>query len=167
MTQWVTRSPIELLWTAKNLVRSCLLITLIKCLKGHRSLGSLFFCQVVKSLVSQSVSQWVSEWQGHLLSCSGQLKTFSMSMFSLHFWANLFFPLHFWTNPPLNKMVSPVHLSSPISRPGPWNMSNYVQFYITWHFITVFPTRRPRNCLFIWISMTAYFVCYVLFSKFQ
>jgi hypothetical protein len=27
------------------LVRSCLLITLIKCLKGHRSLGSFFVCQ--------------------------------------------------------------------------------------------------------------------------
>ena len=32
-----------------NLVMSCLLITLIKCLKGHKSLGSL--CSVVKSLI--------------------------------------------------------------------------------------------------------------------
>ena len=31
------------------LVRSCLLITLIKCLKGHKSLGSL--CSVVKTLI--------------------------------------------------------------------------------------------------------------------
>ena len=31
------------------LVRSCLLITLIKCLKGHKSLGSL--CNVVKALI--------------------------------------------------------------------------------------------------------------------
>ena len=45
----------------KMLVRSCSFITLIKCLKGHRSLGSLFECQVVK--------YWLS--QGHLLSCSG------------------------------------------------------------------------------------------------
>ena len=30
-------------------VRSCLLITLIKCLKGHKSLGSL--CSVVKTLI--------------------------------------------------------------------------------------------------------------------
>ena len=51
------------------LVMSCLLITLIKCLKGHRSLGSLFEWQLVKSLVTESVS----EWQGHLLSCCGQL----------------------------------------------------------------------------------------------
>ena len=31
------------------LVRSCLLITLIKCLKGHKSPGSL--CSVVKTLI--------------------------------------------------------------------------------------------------------------------
>ena len=54
----------------KMLIRSCFLITLIKCLKGHKSLGLFFVCQVVKS----SVTQWLSEWQGHLLSCSGQLK---------------------------------------------------------------------------------------------
>ena len=36
------------------LVRSCFLITLIKCLKGHKSLGSL--CNV------KSKSQWVSQW---------------------------------------------------------------------------------------------------------
>ena len=41
----------------REIVRSCLLITLIKCLKGHRSLGSLFVCQLVKS----SVSEWVSQ----------------------------------------------------------------------------------------------------------
>ena len=56
------------------LVRSCFLITLIKCLKGHKSLGSL--CNVKsKSTVSDWVSQSVSQWQGHLLSCSGQLKS--------------------------------------------------------------------------------------------
>ena len=32
-----------------SLIRSCLLITLIKCLKGHKSLGSL--CSVVKTLI--------------------------------------------------------------------------------------------------------------------
>ena len=47
------------------LVRSCFLITLIKCLKGHKSLGSL--CNV------KSKSQWLTQWQGHLLSCCGQL----------------------------------------------------------------------------------------------
>ena len=53
----------------KMLDRSCFLITLIKCLKGHKSLGSL--CNVTKVKVTQSVSQW----QGHLLSCCGQLKS--------------------------------------------------------------------------------------------
>ena len=54
----------------KMLVRSCFLITLIKCLKGHKSLGSL--CNVKSK--SQWVTQSVSQWQGHLLSCCGQLK---------------------------------------------------------------------------------------------
>ena len=39
----------------KILVRLCLLITLIKCLKGHRSLGSLFVCQNQK--VAHSVTE--------------------------------------------------------------------------------------------------------------
>ena len=41
------------------LVRSCLLITLIKFLKGHKSLGSLCCCVFQK--VPQSVSEWVSD----------------------------------------------------------------------------------------------------------
>ena len=32
------------------LVRSCVLITLIKCLKGHKSLGSLCYCVFKRSL---------------------------------------------------------------------------------------------------------------------
>ena len=45
----------------KMLIRSCFLITLIECLKGH-------------SVMSKSkVTQWLSEWKAHLLSCSGQL----------------------------------------------------------------------------------------------
>ena len=52
------------------LVLSRFVITLIKCLKGHKSLGSL--CNVKSK--SDSVSQWLSQWQGHLLSCCGQLK---------------------------------------------------------------------------------------------
>ena len=40
----------------KMLVRSCFLITLIKCLKGHKSLGSL--CNVKSK---STVSQWVTE----------------------------------------------------------------------------------------------------------
>ena len=57
------------------LVRSCLLITLIKCCKGHNSLGSL--CSVVKTLIVSLVRQTNqgTKGQGHLLSCSGQLKT--------------------------------------------------------------------------------------------
>ena len=50
----------------KMLVRSCFLITVIKCFKGHRSLGSLFN---VKKTNRGSVTEWVSQWQGHLLSC--------------------------------------------------------------------------------------------------
>ena len=42
------------------LFKSCLLITLIKCLKGHKSLGSLFVCQSVK--YPEWVSEWVSDW---------------------------------------------------------------------------------------------------------
>ena len=52
------------------LVMSCLFITLIKCLKGHKSLGSL--CSVVKTLIVSGNRQ--TKGQGHLLSCSGQLK---------------------------------------------------------------------------------------------
>ena len=54
---------------------SCLLITLIKCLKGHKSLGSL--CIVVKTLIVSGNRQrdQGTKGQGHLLSCSGQLKT--------------------------------------------------------------------------------------------
>ena len=57
------------------LVRSCPFITLIKCLKGHKSLGSL--CSVVKTLIVSGVrrTNQPSKGQGHLLSCSGQLKT--------------------------------------------------------------------------------------------
>ena len=53
----------------QNCLRLCFLITLIKCLKVHRFLASLFVCQVVV------LSEWVTQWQGPLLSYSGQLKT--------------------------------------------------------------------------------------------
>ena len=54
--------------------QTCLLITLIKCLKGHKSLGSL--CSVVKGLIVSWVQPRYgpTKGQGHLLSCSGQLK---------------------------------------------------------------------------------------------
>ena len=43
----------------KMLVRLCFLITLIKCLKGHKSLGSL--CNVKsKSTLSEWVTRWVT-----------------------------------------------------------------------------------------------------------
>ena len=50
------------------MVRSCLFITLIKCLKGRKSLGSL--CNVWLLVVPDGPR----DRQGHLLSCSGQLK---------------------------------------------------------------------------------------------
>ena len=58
------------------LVRSYPLITLIKCLKGHKSLGSL--CSVLKS--KGWLTDSVSEWQGHLFSCCGQLKMLLRSL---------------------------------------------------------------------------------------
>ena len=42
----------------KMLFRSCFLITLIKCIKDHKSLGSLFVCQNQK--VSNQVTKWVT-----------------------------------------------------------------------------------------------------------
>ena len=50
-------------------VRSCLLITLIKCLKGHKSLGSQ--CNIVKALIVSGAGPTDGQWV--LLSCSGQL----------------------------------------------------------------------------------------------
>ena len=60
--------PRQSLWRLLTF-STCLFITLIKCLKGRKSLGSL--CNVKSK---STLSQLVSEWQGHLLSCSGQLK---------------------------------------------------------------------------------------------
>ena len=56
--------------TVKNCHKNC-----HKCLKGHKSLGSLF--SVVKTLIVSGVrpTKQASKGQGHLLSCSGQLKT--------------------------------------------------------------------------------------------
>ena len=52
------------------LVRSYLLITLIKCLKGHKSLGSLICCLFKK--VTYSLSEWVTRSPIEL--SAGQLK---------------------------------------------------------------------------------------------
>ena len=60
------------------LVRSCLLITLIKCLKGHKSLGSLCCCVFQK--VSQSVSESVTRSPIEL--SAGQLKRYAIFRFS-------------------------------------------------------------------------------------
>ena len=46
-------------------------ISLIKCLKGHKSLESLF--NIVKTLIV-SGAKGPTKGQGHLLSCCGQLK---------------------------------------------------------------------------------------------
>ena len=50
-------------------------ICLIKCLKGHKSQGSL--CSVLKTLIvsGNGPSKQASKGQGHLLSCCGQLKS--------------------------------------------------------------------------------------------
>ena len=52
----------------KMLARSCFLITLTKCLKGHKSPGLLFGVKN-KKWPTQSVTQSLSQRQGHLLSC--------------------------------------------------------------------------------------------------
>ena len=40
------------------------------------------FCMSISKIpwVTESVSQWVRQWQGHLLSCSGQLKTHNRNL---------------------------------------------------------------------------------------
>ena len=72
-------------------VMSCLFITLIKCLKGHKSLGSLCYVKS-KSTVTDWVSDWVTRspielfwtaknrWVGLLLNCaiSQSLKLWSV-----------------------------------------------------------------------------------------
>ena len=57
-------------------MRSCLLITLIKCLKGQKSIGSL--CSVVKTLIVSGNKP--RDRQRVLLSCSGQLKNISVTL---------------------------------------------------------------------------------------
>ena len=52
---------------------SCLLVHLISCQKGLQQLCSAL--KTLKSKVTHSFTQWVSEWQVHLLSCPGQLKS--------------------------------------------------------------------------------------------
>ena len=66
-----------------HMSQTCLLITLIKCLKGHKSLGSLG--SVVKGLIVSWVraTNQGTKGQGHLLSCSGQLKRQKNWCFSL------------------------------------------------------------------------------------
>ena len=56
---------------SENFLKICL----IKCLKGHKSLGSL--CSVVKTLIVSGAgpTDRPTKGQGHLLSCCGQLKT--------------------------------------------------------------------------------------------
>ena len=56
-------------------VRSCFLITVIKCLKDHWSLGSLFNVKNKKWL-----SDSVSQWQGYLLSCQVTAKKTSQEL---------------------------------------------------------------------------------------
>ena len=62
------------LYLSLFLVRSCLLITLIKCLKGHKSLGSLFEGVLLMYLslsLSLSMSDIVTYWA--VQTVSGQL----------------------------------------------------------------------------------------------
>ena len=88
-------------------VRSCLLITLIKCLEGHKSLGSLG--SVVKGLIVSWVGP--TKGQGHLLSCSGQLKTksacayFQMFATKKSYWPNFLQQRHWQTCASVESLV--------------------------------------------------------------
>ena len=70
-----------------DLFWSGLLITLIKCLKGHKSQGSL--CSVLKTLIVSGNRG--TKGQGHLLSCSGQLKrrTVRYNYFTVNYTGNV------------------------------------------------------------------------------
>ena len=79
--QWVLLSCCGQLKTSQELrmlssvtincqVTKIVMIPLIKCLKGHKSLGSL--CSVVKTLIVSGAQARDGQWV--LLSCSGQLK---------------------------------------------------------------------------------------------
>ena len=60
---------------------------LIKCLKGHKSQGSL--CSVLKTLIVSGNRG--TKGQGHLLSCSGQLKrrTVRYNYFTVNYTGNV------------------------------------------------------------------------------
>ena len=73
----------------KMLVRSCSSslwpnVSKVTSLWGH---------SVMTKVKVPSVSQWLSQWQGHLLSCSGQLKTMVLWLFAFQpgggFWSIL------------------------------------------------------------------------------
>ena len=79
---WKSSKNLKIFQKSENLPKICL----IKCLKGHKSLGSLFNC-FLDVKIKRSLSEWLSQWQGHLLSCCGQLKkhpvhAFFQSVFS-------------------------------------------------------------------------------------
>ena len=57
---------------SKMFSRSCFLVTLIKSLKGHKSLALLFNVKI-KRCLTQSVSEWVSDKVTYWAVC-GQLK---------------------------------------------------------------------------------------------
>ena len=95
------------------MVRSCLLITLIKCLKGDKSLGSL--CSLVKALIVSLVRQTeqATKGQGHLLSCSGQLK---MTDFCTKMKFSLFYMIFRGTGAGQHYFVAFLSLLSPQAR---------------------------------------------------
>ena len=91
----------------------------------------------------------ISDEQISLFCISDQMYDFSLSHFSAFF--SLF-----------NIEQNGVHRPFVSSNLSPWTPKS-VQFYITWLFKT-FSTKQPF-CTW-WISMTAYFVYFVLFWKF-
>ena len=63
--------------------------------------------------VSESVSQWVSQWQGHLLSCSGQLKIRTTEKYKFYLWR--------YTPVWMTMASATSSTSSLVSRSLPWN----------------------------------------------
>ena len=114
------------------LVRSCLLITLIKCLKGHKSIRLLFVCQLVKycDWVSQSVSDKVTYravWgQLKILARLGVSRTIYVNLDS----PNLYFQYFNFKGRPSVRKTSPNHIFIEIAQCSfDFTYFNYIGFY--------------------------------------
>ena len=86
------------IWKSSENLKIFLKICLIKCLEGHKSLGSL--CNVVKALIVNGARR--TKGQGHLLSCFGKLKRHCCKIVNLWIcfgilWVNFIQSSSFWS----------------------------------------------------------------------